>query len=197
MPLEVRIIKTFDVLRQFLHPEIFLQSFQDALGVRGFFWLGQALPLTIHEVVFDVPFGEIKQFLMNDKCAAGTGRFLEVTAARLRLDLESLGRIALESPNEVTVSSTCTVFAESEIVSLLARGEAVEAIVRGLHRAMVKRVASLVRSIKPQPPLLFSGGVVRNEAVRQLLCETLKIEGRPPKHPQIAGAYGAALIAVG
>lgn len=141
--------------------------------------------------------GEIKQFLMNDKCAAGTGRFLEVTAARLRLDLESLGRIALESPNEVTVSSTCTVFAESEIVSLLARGEAVEAIVRGLHRAMVKRVASLVRSIKPQPPLLFSGGVVRNEAVRQLLCETLKIEGRPPKHPQIAGAYGAALIAVG
>jgi predicted CoA-substrate-specific enzyme activase len=140
--------------------------------------------------------GQVQNFTMNDKCAAGTGRFLEVTAARLRVSIDELGGAALRAEREVAISNTCTVFAESEIVSLIARGEEVGDIVRGLHRAMVKRVVSLVRSVKPKPPLYLAGGVARNDAVRAFLSEALRLPVSLPDHPQLLGAHGAALLSL-
>ncbi|HUU00128.1 MAG TPA: acyl-CoA dehydratase activase [Myxococcota bacterium] len=139
--------------------------------------------------------GRVTNFVMNDKCAAGTGRFLEVAATRLELDLDELGRVALESEEEVSISSTCTVFAESEIVSQIARGHPIEQIVRGLVRSLTRRVAALARSAGISEPVMLSGGVARNPAVREFLAQEL---GRPvelPEHPQLMGAYGAALLA--
>jgi predicted CoA-substrate-specific enzyme activase len=141
--------------------------------------------------------GKVADFAMNDKCAAGTGRFLENTASRLKLSLDDMARVALEAEAEVPISSTCTVFAESELVSLIARGAAVPAIVRGLHRSLVRRVAALARSAGLTPPAFLSGGVARSEAVRRMLAEELGCEVEVPPDPQLMGAYGAALIAAG
>lgn len=142
------------------------------------------------------PSGEVTDFAMNDKCAAGTGRFLENAARRLEVPLEELGGVALAAEEEARLSSTCTVFAESEIVSLLAHGVAVEPIVRGLHRALVLRLVAMIRSVGLQSPLMLSGGVVRNPAIAVLLEEET---GQPivvPQNPQLMGAYGAALLAL-
>ncbi|MBN2495861.1 MAG: 2-hydroxyglutaryl-CoA dehydratase [Deltaproteobacteria bacterium] len=140
--------------------------------------------------------GSVRNFAMNDKCAAGTGRFLEVTAARLRLAVEEIGAMALAAAEEVPISSTCAVFAESEIVSLIARGAALEAIVRGLHRSLVARLASLVRSLGIVEPVALSGGVARNPAIAAFLAEALGCEVKLPEAPQLMGAYGAALLAL-
>jgi predicted CoA-substrate-specific enzyme activase len=141
--------------------------------------------------------GQVKNFMMNDKCAAGTGRFLEVSAARLKVELEEMGRVALQSKDEVSISSTCTVFAESEIVSLLARGYQTETILRGLHRSLIKRIASLAKSAGLTTPLMLSGGVAQNPAVAKILEEELGHPVELPQYPQLMGAYGAALIALG
>jgi predicted CoA-substrate-specific enzyme activase len=142
------------------------------------------------------PGGEVTDFAMNDKCAAGTGRFLENASRRLEVPLEEMGRVALAAKEEARLSSTCTVFAESEIVSLLAHGVAVEPIVRGLHRALIQRLVAMIRAVGLTSPLMLSGGVVRNPAIARLLEEET---GQPvvvPQHPQLMGAYGAALIAL-
>ena len=140
--------------------------------------------------------GEVLDFAMNDKCAAGTGRFLENACRRLGVDLERLGEITLAARDEVVLSSTCTVFAESEIVSLLAHGAGVEPILKGLHRALVQRLVAMIRSVGLTPPLMLSGGVARNPALAQLLeVETGETVVVPP-HPQLLGAYGAALVAL-
>jgi predicted CoA-substrate-specific enzyme activase len=141
--------------------------------------------------------GQVKNFMMNDKCAAGTGRFLEVSAARLKVALENMGRVALQATDEVSISSTCTVFAESEIVSLLARGHKTDTILRGLHRSLIKRIASLAKSAGLIPPLMLSGGVAQNPAVAKILEEELGHPVELPQYPQLMGAYGAALIALG
>jgi predicted CoA-substrate-specific enzyme activase len=140
--------------------------------------------------------GDVVDFSMNDKCAAGTGRFLENTATRLGVALEQMGPVALASVEEVPISSTCTVFAESEVISLLARGVAVEAILRGLHRALVRRIVAMVRSAGLVPPLMLSGGVARNPAVRSLLEEETGERVTPAQQPELTGAHGAALIAL-
>lgn len=140
--------------------------------------------------------GRVLQFAMNDKCAAGTGRFLEVVARRLGLQLWELSESALSAPQELTISSTCTVFAESEMISLIARGHPTEEITRGLVRSLVKRVAALARSTGLRPPLMLSGGVARSAAVRQFLGEELGQAVELPTQPQLMGAYGAALIAL-
>jgi predicted CoA-substrate-specific enzyme activase len=126
----------------------------------------------------------------------GTGRFLEHTAARLGVSLERMGQEALATGEEVAISSTCTVFAESEIVSLIAHGVEVGAILRGLHRALVRRVVSMVRAVGLTPPLMLSGGVVRNPAVCRMLEEETGQRVFLPDHPQLMGAYGAALLAL-
>lgn len=138
--------------------------------------------------------GKVADFVMNDKCAAGTGRFLESAAARLRLGYVDMAATALRATGEVPISSTCTVFAESEIVSLIARGEEVERIVRGLHRALVRRVYALYRSVNPRPPVFLSGGVALSPAVRVILAEELGHEVTVPPNPQLMGALGAALM---
>ncbi len=140
--------------------------------------------------------GVVVNFSMNDKCAAGTGRFLEVMARRLKLTLDGLSEAALSAEDEVPISSTCTVFAESEIISLIAHGKPVPQIVRGLHRALIKRVVSQARAAGAAPPLLLSGGVAQSRAMRELLSKELGHEVRAPSHPQLMGAYGAALLAL-
>ena len=148
------------------------------------------------KVIVIGPKGKVINFAMNDKCAAGTGRFLEVSAARLQIPIDDLGKTALAAAGEVSISSTCTVFAESEIVSLLARGEPVDSIVRGLTRSLVSRVVALAMSVQPKPPIMLSGGVARSQAVRDFLSEALESEVQLPDEPQLMGAYGAALLAL-
>jgi len=140
--------------------------------------------------------GKVESFAMNDKCAAGTGRFLEVTAARLDLSMPALSEAALSARDEVAISSTCTVFAESEIISLLAGGASLEHIVRGLHRSLVKRVAALARGSRVRPPVMLSGGVAHSQAMVVLLGEQLGHPIEVPPAPQLMGAYGAALMAL-
>jgi len=140
--------------------------------------------------------GKVLDFAMNDKCAAGTGRFLENTSSRLAVQVDQMGDAALSTAEEVSISSTCTVFAESEIVSLLAHGVPVPAILRGLHRSLVKRIIALIRTVGLENPLMLSGGVVRNPAIRYMLAEETGEEVTLPEYPQLMGAYGAALIAL-
>ena len=142
------------------------------------------------------PAGEVVDFSMNDKCAAGTGRFLENTAARLAVPLDRLGQVTLSATDEVPISSTCTVFAESEVVSLIAHGVPVQTILKGLHRALIRRVVAMIRTVGLVPPLMLSGGVVLNEAIPRLLEEETGTEVVIPDHPQLMGAYGAALAAL-
>ena len=141
------------------------------------------------------PTGGPVDFAMNDKCAAGTGRFLEHTASRLGVALDDLGPTALAADHEERISSTCTVFAESEIISLIAHGADLGAILRGLHRSLVGRILTMVRTVGLDPPLLLSGGVACNSAVRALLAEDAGVPVRLPSRPQLMGAFGAALVA--
>lgn len=140
--------------------------------------------------------GQVIDFAMNDKCAAGTGRFLENTAARMRVPISEIGTVALSATEEVTISSTCTVFAESEIISMIAHGVELETILMGLHRSLIKRVIAMVRSVGLVTPLLLSGGVVKNPAIRKVIEDEIKEQVFLPEHPQLMGAYGAALFAL-
>ncbi len=140
--------------------------------------------------------GQTIDFVMNDKCAAGTGRFLEQTAARLRVPLEEIGEQSLRASEEQKISSTCTVFAESEIISLLAHGASIESILLGLHRSLAHRTIAMIHSIGFEPPLMLSGGVALNRAFRKIIAELLHTDIILPKYPQLMGAYGAALIAL-
>jgi predicted CoA-substrate-specific enzyme activase len=141
--------------------------------------------------------GRPVDFAMNDKCAAGTGRFLEHTAGRLRVEVADLGARALAAPSEEPISSTCTVFAESEIISLIGRGADVDAIIRGLHRSLVGRIVAMARTVGLVPPLILSGGVALNVGVQAMVGEATGLEVILPPDPQLMGAYGAALLAAG
>jgi len=147
------------------------------------------------KVIRITPAGKVIDFAMNDKCAAGTGRFLENTALRLSIPIEEMAQEAATTSAEVSISSTCTVFAESEIVSLIAHGTPVPEILRGLHRALVNRVIALVHTVGFEPPLMLSGGVVQNPLIARMISEDLGHEALLPRYPQHVGAYGAALIA--
>jgi len=142
------------------------------------------------------PQGKVVDFAMNDKCSAGTGRFLENTATRLGVPLDRLGEQALSTTQEVSISSTCTVFAESEVISLIAHGVPLTPILRGLHRSLIKRIVAMIRSVGQVPPLMLSGGVVRNPAIRHMLEEETGERVTLPHYPQLIGAQGAALLAL-
>jgi predicted CoA-substrate-specific enzyme activase len=148
------------------------------------------------KVILISPEGKVLNFAMNDKCAAGTGRFLENTANRLQVALSQLGEEALSTTQEVSISSTCTVFAESEVVSLIANGTPLPSILRGLHRSLIKRIVAMIRTVGLTPPLMLSGGVALNPAIRHLLEEETSEKVYLPQHPQLVGAHGAALIAM-
>lgn len=147
------------------------------------------------KVISVSPKGKPIDFQMNDKCAAGTGRFLEVMARVLQLELEDLGALSERSRHEAAISSMCTVFAESEVITLVAQGLAREDIVAGLHRAIAKRVGAMVKRVGILPPIAFAGGVAKNSGVRRALESELGEVLRIPDEPQIIGALGAALIA--
>lgn len=140
--------------------------------------------------------GKVIDFVMNDKCAAGSGRFLEYTATRLGYKINEIGDLAMKADIEVPISSTCTVFAESEIISMIASGKDTSSILKGLHRSLIKRIVAMIRSVNFIPPLLLSGGVVNNIAIRKMIEEEMGEKVIIPTYPQLMGAYGAALIAL-
>ncbi len=139
--------------------------------------------------------GRVIDFVMNDKCSAGTGRFLEVMAAALEVDIDHLAQLSKLARNTVSISSMCTVFAESEVVSLIARGLPREDIARGLHQSIAERTGGLVRRVGLEERVMMTGGVAMNSAVVEALNEKLGTNLLVPPNPQIAGALGAALLA--
>jgi (R)-2-hydroxyacyl-CoA dehydratese activating ATPase len=144
------------------------------------------------------PEGNVLDFAMNDKCAAGTGRFLEAMARALEVDVDQFGELDRGATRDLTLSSMCTVFAESEVVSLIAEGAEVADIVRGLHRAVASRTRGLVKRVAARldgMPVAMSGGVARNPGVIRALSEVLRCEIQIPPEPDTVGALGAALIA--
>ncbi|MCL4436801.1 MAG: acyl-CoA dehydratase activase [Thaumarchaeota archaeon] len=140
--------------------------------------------------------GNVIDFVMNDKCAAGTGRFLEVMAKVLGVELAELGPVALKAKYAAPMSSTCTVFAESETISLLARGEKPENIIKGIHYAISNRIAGMLSRVGVASDVLFSGGVAKNVGMRATLEEVLKAKIVVSEFdPQLTGALGAAILA--
>lgn len=139
--------------------------------------------------------GRVVDFAMNDKCAAGTGRFLEVMAAALETDLGGMVEAARHATQAVPISSVCTVFAESEVVSLVAAGRPKGEIIRGLFEAVADKVEVLAGRVGLEPPLAMTGGVAQNAGVVAAISRRLGVELLLPPEPQLVGAYGAALIA--
>lgn len=138
--------------------------------------------------------GRVLDFLMNDKCAAGTGRFLQVAANALGLDVEELSKTSLKL-GSVPISSMCTVFAESEIISLLAQGEQKERIINGIHTSISRRIKAMVSQIGDREQIVFTGGVAKNLALKKVLENEISRLIVVPEEPQIMGALGAALLA--
>lgn len=139
--------------------------------------------------------GRMENFAMNDKCAAGTGRFLDVMAGILEMPVSELENAAEASENHVKISSTCTVFAESEVISQLANGAAIPDVVAGICDSVAVRVASLAKRVGVVPEVFLSGGVSRNGAVRKALERELNVTIMTSDLAQLMGAYGAALFA--
>lgn len=143
--------------------------------------------------VISVNNGRVTDFLMNDKCAAGTGKFLEYTARALELPIEELGKLALDSGTPASITSMCTVFAESEVISLRAKGYSKEDIAAGLVESIARRVAVMVRQVGIEQNVAFVGGVAKNAGIKAALEKELGIKLYVLPDPQITGALGAAL----
>lgn len=139
--------------------------------------------------------GQVSNFAMNEKCAAGTGRFLEVIAGVLELDINEIGALSLTSKDPCAISSTCTIFAESEVVSLRAEGRSREDLIAGIHKAMANRVAIMGKSVEYRKDVVFTGGVAKNIGIRKALEDEIGMEILTPEEPQIMGALGAAILA--
>ena len=139
--------------------------------------------------------GRLTSFVMNDKCAAGSGRFLEVTAATLGIRLEDMGDISLKATKKIQISNLCTIFAQQEVVALLSRGEKLENILAGLHDALASRIAALARRLGIEPDLVLTGGVAKNTGMVRAMKESLGCEILVPEEPLLTGALGAAILA--
>ena len=142
------------------------------------------------------PSGEIVDFCMNDKCAAGTGRFLGAAAAALDIPLDDLGSTALEHAKSVRISTTCTVFAESEVLSWLGKGKKIEDILWGVHQSIAGRSVGLLRRVGIDEEVTFTGGVTRNIAMIEALEEKLGLKLNVSEDSHYMGALGAALFAM-
>lgn len=138
--------------------------------------------------------GKVNNFVMNDKCAAGTGRFLEVIADSLGIPLAKLGEISLTAEKPAEISSTCTVFAEHEVTNQLANGESVANLIAGVHLSVATRVYSLIRKLKIEPDVAITGGGAKNIGLVKALEEKFGYPILVPPEPLITGALGAALI---
>jgi len=139
--------------------------------------------------------GRLTDFVMNDKCAAGTGRFLEVTAAALGIKLEDMGDISLSATEKVHISNLCTIFAQQEVVGLLSRDEKLENIVAGLHDALASRIATLARRLGMEPDVVLTGGVAKNGGMVRSMEQSLRCQVLVPEEPLLTGALGAAILA--
>jgi len=139
--------------------------------------------------------GRVKDFAMNDKCAAGTGRFLEVMARALEVDLDEFGELSLRSENPSKISSLCTVFAESEVISLISKGESRDNIIAGIHESIAARVAAMAKRVGVVPPIMMTGGVAKNRGVVDALQKKLESTIEVAANAQENGAIGAAVLA--
>jgi predicted CoA-substrate-specific enzyme activase len=139
--------------------------------------------------------GRVTNFAMNDKCAAGTGRFLEVMARALEADLDEFGLLSLKAEQPAKISSLCTVFAESEVISLIAKGEIRENIIAGIHEAIASRVSAMASRIGLTAPVMMTGGVARNSGVVRALEKAIGVPVVVSPHAQVNGAIGAACLA--
>ena len=142
------------------------------------------------------PNGLVAQFAMNDRCAAGTGKFLETLARAVNVELDDMGPLALRARQKIAVTSMCATFAETEVISLLAEGIAKVEVLGGVHASMAKRTLGLVSRVGKREPIVMTGGVARNPAAVRHIEEALGCKLILPERPQIAGALGAALFAL-
>ena len=133
---------------------------------------------------------------MNDRCAAGTGKFLEIMAKTLGNDIGEFGNEALKATQDISISSMCTVFAESEVTSLIAKGQNRRDIAKGLHISVVNRVAGMINRISSEGDIAFTGGVAKNPCMRELLTKKLGRKILVSDDPQLIGAFGAALLSM-
>ena len=140
--------------------------------------------------------GEIIDFCMNDKCAAGTGRFLGAASNALEIPLPQLGPTALESERPVRISTTCTVFAESEVLSWLGKGKKIDDILMGVHQSIAKRSIGLLRRVGIEEEVTFTGGVAKNTGMIYALEENLDLKLNVSEESHYMGALGAALFAL-
>lgn len=141
------------------------------------------------------PGGKPQSFQMNDKCAAGTGRFLDVMARALGVSIGELADLAAQADHGARISSMCTVFAESEVISLLSRGQPKADVARGLLEAIAERVSAMALRLGPAQQVLLTGGVAQNAGVVAALSRRLRVSVQVPQQPQLTGALGAALCA--
>jgi predicted CoA-substrate-specific enzyme activase len=139
--------------------------------------------------------GRVTKFEMNDRCAAGTGKFLEIMARTLGFELDVFGREALEVDKELAISSMCAVFAESEVTSLIAKGRDRREIARGLHASVIRRASGMINRVSSEGDIVFTGGVAKNPCMCRLLEDKLGRRILVPDDPQSTGALGAALLA--
>ncbi len=139
--------------------------------------------------------GKVIDFKMNDRCAAGTGRFLEIMAKTLGFSIEEFGKEALSAQESVKINSMCTVFAESEVISLISRRMPLLSIALGVHEAIADRISSLACRVDVLSDVVFTGGVAKNPCVHKLLEDRLRQRILVPQYPEIVGALGAAIEA--
>lgn len=140
--------------------------------------------------------GEVLDFCMNDKCSAGTGRFLQAAAHALEIPLDELGPTTLRAEKPVRISTTCTVFAESEVLSWMARGKKIQDILMGVHRSIGKRSFGLLRRVGIEEELTFTGGVAKNVGMVEVMNDVLGFETNVSEESHYMGALGAALYAL-
>ena len=139
--------------------------------------------------------GEVRKFEMNDRCAAGTGKFLEVMAQTLGVGISEIGSLALGANKKIRINSLCTVFAESEVVSLIARGEEASDIAMALHEAIAIRIVTMACRVGVKKRVIFAGGAALNRCLHQLIKEKINLDLEVPPEPQMIGAIGAAILA--
>jgi predicted CoA-substrate-specific enzyme activase len=137
--------------------------------------------------------GSFENFIINDRCAAGTGRFLEVMAHSFEIEIGEFGNFALMAATLIKINSMCTVFAESEVISLLAKGVDPRSIALGIHQSIVERIEPMINRIGAREPILFAGGGALNPCLANLLGKRVGSNLIVPENPQIIGALGAAL----
>lgn len=140
--------------------------------------------------------GLVAQFAMNDRCAAGTGKFLETLARAVNIDIDEMGPLALGAKDDLKVTSMCATFAETEVIALLAEGVSKVEVLGGVHAAMAKRTLGLVSRVGKREPIVMTGGVARNPAAVRHIEQAIGSRLLLPEHPQTAGALGAALFAL-